>query len=360
MSLRRKRIFCLSCILITTVVVLKVFLHERSEIKQQLDSSTSPERSETKQRLDSSTPPEQVSSHNFDVACSSSLVLNPPYPDVLNLTARAKVWENNARALLDCPELSLKAKQVNSFPFLHRIWECAEVPEVYASSIESWNENLENAYAFLWTEDLRQKYVSQRLGSNATSYYKRLVPGAYRADLFKYVIMYFVGGIYSDLDSTLKQKLSALNLLKSGTTLSIDLDGPRLLPGAIMISSPGNPIFKCAIGEVLDHSAKRVYFEHGSDLDISGPGVLGECLRHIMGQDDLDFRASVQQLESEGYRLLKSLMVNGTHTIELRDRSTLISLQRGGKTYDKALRPECEAGEHYSSLYAKKQIYLED
>jgi hypothetical protein len=73
------------------------------------------------------------------------------------------VWENNARALLDCPELSLMAKQDKSFPFLHRIWECAEVPEVYASSVESWNENLENAYVFLWTEDLRQKYVSQRL-----------------------------------------------------------------------------------------------------------------------------------------------------------------------------------------------------
>ena len=283
----------------------------------------------------------------------------------LSLSELARLWERNALVFTECPDLEELLefrKDISTPPFLHRIWECSDIPSRYNASLLSWVNNSPTKYVFLWTRNVREAFISQILGSQKLKLYQRLIPGAYRADLFKYILMYFIGGVYSDMDAFLAQNISALEYLRTGTSMAMDLTGPRLLPGAILVSPPRDPVFRCAMGEVFDHSTRKRYFEHEhGGLDISGPGVLGECVKHVTGQDDLVFQDSIRDLKEQGYRLFPSLLLpDGSHAVQLLDNSNLIVLQQGGAPYDKSSRTECDPGEHYSVLYKKRAVYANE
>jgi hypothetical protein len=169
--------------------------------------------------------------------------------------------------------------------------------------------------------------------------------------------MYHIGGIYSDIDSALHVSLTDMHYLFRGVTAAVDLDISRLLNGAILMAPPNNCLFRCALGEVFDHSDRREEFE--SDLDVSGPGVLGECLRHIVGRDSITFdQRNVDELDVLGFRLFKSELLNDKqHTVRLNNGSILVSLPPGGAEYDKQVEADCDPGEHYSVIHRRKGVY---
>lgn len=274
---------------------------------------------------------------------------------------RLQTWERNAIETTHCPDMlsqpSLFAAARVVPGLLHRIWECPEIPEQYEKDMLSWMNNTEDMYVFLWTSKAREAFINKTLGPGHLQLYKRLLPGAYRADLFRYVIMYHAGGLYSDIDVHLHVNMENLRDLWDGVTLAIDIDTKRLLNGAVLMSPPRHALFLCALGEVFDHSKHRIYFD--SDLDISGPGILGECLRHILGKDDIIYdNQTAADISSLGINLLKSeFSEDGRHVVKLNETFTMISLPQGGKSYHRGVRPECDPGEHYSVLYREKRIY---
>lgn len=278
-----------------------------------------------------------------------------------SLRSTFRTWETNAIELTSCPELfsSLTQYPVERAvpPLIHRVWECADIPKRYEEDIMSWIDNAAGMFVFLWTSEVRKTFINKTLGPGNLELYNRLLPGAYRADLFRYVVMYHLGGVYSDVDAHLHMKLSNIGYLFNGTTLAIDIDAKRLLNGAILMSARKQAIFLCAMGEVFDHSAHRLYFD--SDLDISGPGILGECLRHILGKDDMIYdQKSAAEIRSLGIRLLKSeFSGDGRHVVNLNETRVLISLTPGGEAYDRTVRVECDPGEHYSVLFREKRVY---
>lgn len=295
-------------------------------------------------------------------ACGGKLWLTAEAAQPLsNLTNWTRVWHENARALVLCDDaVQLVTNQPAVPRIIHRIWECAEVPKRYFPSLESWQLHATGAYTFLWTSDLRERLIKSELGEYNLKLYRRLVPGAYRADFFRYFILSHFGGVYSDLDTFLCQDLWSILDFNSGPTLAIDLVPTRLLQGAILVSPAKNPLFTCAMGEVLDHAARRLY--PGSDLDISGPGVLGECLRHVLGLDELRFSPGRIGLGPMHFCLLTSFkwQHNQSHVVRMPDGSELIRLMPGGLPYDKTTRPDCDVGEHYSKLFKQRQVYVDD
>jgi len=278
-----------------------------------------------------------------------------------SLKGKLLTWETNANEITHCPDMLSSLSQYASArdvpPLLHRIWECADIPERYEKDIMSWIDKADGMFVVLWTRKVRETFINKTLGPGHLDLYSRLLPGAYRADLFRYIIMYYFGGVYSDVDAQLHLSLRSVGHLLNGITLAVDIDAKRLLNGAILMSAQKQAIFLCAMGEVFDHSEHRLYFD--SDLDISGPGILGECLRHILGKDDMIYdQKTAIEISSLGFHLLKSKFSDdGRHVVTLNDTHVFISLQPGGEAYDRTVRGECDPGEHYSVMYREKRVY---
>lgn len=53
------------------------------------------------------------------------------------------------------------------------------------------------------------------------------------------------------------------------------------------------------------------------DLDVSGPGVLGECVCHILGHDELDFITGTIGFGPIQFRSLRSVLRERRHVVQL-------------------------------------------
>lgn len=292
--------------------------------------------------------------------CNSTrrLVVEPKGFDE-DVPTRTRRWVENAEFFTDCPCEARSFDLEHISPIVHRIWECDEIPSDFTIAVESWVNNTSGKFFVLWTRETRRRYIERTLGKVRLELYLRLVPGAFRADLFRYIVLYHLGGVYSDVDTTLHLNPEGVTRFSKGVTVAIDINKSRLLNGAILITPPNHPLFFCAIGEVFHHSERRTHFK--SDLDVSGPGVLGECLRHIVGRDDEEFSQEfVEELDASEFHLLHSEVLSGEHFVRLHDGTTFVSVVHGGKPYDRNVSEECDPGEHYSVLHKKGTVYREE
>ncbi len=123
-------------------------------------------------------------------------------------------------------------------------------------------------------QDIEQ-FIVQRYGPGVQALYARLNPryGAARADLFRYLLVYALGGVYLDLKSSTSEPLDSWLRPDDRFVLSQWDNAPggcypdfgihdelRQIPGGeyqqwFIIASPGHPFLKAVIQRVLGHIA---------------------------------------------------------------------------------------------------------
>ena len=136
-------------------------------------------------------------------------------------------------------------------------------------------------------------FVRAHCGENVARAYACFRPPAYRADLFRFCALYARGGVYLDSDLHLMAPLNTL--YRPCTNLSVGHDWPK---GAaqmkILAARPGHPVMRCMLRRIQEHVAWR--YIPSSSLLISGPELLGQCVKSDGGRDvaftHLDTRAA--------------------------------------------------------------------
>ena len=114
--------------------------------------------------------------------------------------------------------------------------------------------------------------------------YKKLVPGAYKADLFRLCILEKYGGCYSDIGHLMKVSFNEIN---SDANIVLVNDANILVGFGININTVFNGIYNSLICTIKNHTffqelinriCKNIKDEYygDSDLDITGPMVTGK------------------------------------------------------------------------------------
>lgn len=112
-----------------------------------------------------------------------------------------------------------RAESLNAIPLvLHQTGATRCATKRIASEVEMMlHSNPDVQYDF--TDDAAAEHFMRRHfnGTDVLRAYHKLCKGAARADLWRYAMLYYRGGIYLDLDVTLKHGRSLRQLLYSGT-----------------------------------------------------------------------------------------------------------------------------------------------
>jgi hypothetical protein len=109
-----------------------------------------------------------------------------------------------------------------------------------------------------------------------------LLPGAYRADVWRLLVVYKLGGIYVDCGVHFKGDPTSIRRFWSqlGQADMMFLDDDYDFPGAVfqgvLAAVAGHPLVEAAIAQVIDNIRARM---HGSScLAITGPRAVGRAL----------------------------------------------------------------------------------
>jgi hypothetical protein len=82
---------------------------------------------------------------------------------------------------------------------IYQTWETAELPEKMQECVDRLKEKNPEFEHHLFDDKQRLEFIQQYLPAHIAEAYQRIVPGAYRADLWRYCILYIKGGIYLDI-----------------------------------------------------------------------------------------------------------------------------------------------------------------
>ena len=123
-----------------------------------------------------------------------------------------------------------------------------------------------------WSKDCRG-FINDNFNVDVLYSYDTLVPGAFKADLWGYCILYKLGGVYLDI----KYKwINGFKLIALTTDehfvrdRCVEVVLNRLaIYNALMICKPGNEILLKCINRVVENVRNRFY--DTSALDITGP-----------------------------------------------------------------------------------------
>lgn len=174
---------------------------------------------------------------------------------------------------------------------IFQTWETLEVePEMYATA-QTWIEKNPSWEYFMYTPSERRQFIVDNFSEEVVAAYDKLVPGAYKADLWRYCILYINGGVYADINKVLITGLD--ELLSPDSTFTSILDR-KLVDGkanqifnAFIATKPKHPFMK----QVIDLVVGNINTEYYGDncLEPTGPGALSTAINSALNRDTKEY-----------------------------------------------------------------------
>jgi len=212
---------------------------------------------------------------------------------------------------------------------VHQTWFEPVTKEKYPNMsrlIASW-ERSGWTYNF-WSDEKAAAFLSTHFPPEVREAYDAVLPGAFKADLFRYCVLLIQGGVYADMDVLLESNLDAVVSGDVGFMVPMDSPGTKIgrrscLWNGLMAVAPGHPFLAKTIELVVNNIRNRFtsvdyddmlcprpifQISHSVDtLFTCGPCILGGGINAALGKHmqepfepgDIDIW-SIERLEQSG------------------------------------------------------------
>jgi mannosyltransferase OCH1-like enzyme len=153
---------------------------------------------------------------------------------------------------------------------IYQTWHTKNLPILMQKTV---NNIIKNNPAFnyqLFDDNDCREFIKNNFDKDVLNAFDSLVPGAYKADLWRYCILYKNGGIYLDIKYEPINNFKFINLIEKEHWV-LDAD-KYCIYNALMVCKPNNIILLKAINKVVENVKKRFYGI--SALHPTGPMML--------------------------------------------------------------------------------------
>jgi len=216
------------------------------------------------------------------------------------------------------------------------------------------NSNYE--YHFFDDTDSRN-FIAENFPLDVLNTFDNLIPGAYKADLFRYCYLFINGGFYVDINKTLEVTLDELiDYNYDYDFISVidrynDKDKQFGIYQAIIASSPNSELMKVCIEKIV-YNVKNNFYGINA-LHPTGPILLGSEFQKIYG-----FKTNQPGIYSNYNVVIKFLKnsENGNYTFDHRNK-VITNTNQYVKTIQNKLWKKNTAKDHYSVMYSNRKIY---
>lgn len=206
-------------------------------------------------------------------------------------------------------------------------------------AMQTWKDKNPGWDYELFDDNECAEFIRNHFDSDTLKAFQNLIPGAFKADLFRYCYLYIKGGVYSDIDNICLAPLNDF-LYDNDTFVSVKdrvIDGQDLIYNAFMATEKNHPVLKKAIDLTVHNVLNNIYPNTRSNiinmLSISGPKCLAAALDSCKG---IKFR-------------LLDIVDTGVHITHIKTNS--------GKMVMKVKYDGYEVENNYWDLFVKKQVY---
>jgi mannosyltransferase OCH1-like enzyme len=147
---------------------------------------------------------------------------------------------------------------------IYLTWETSDtekMPPKMKETIELLKKVNNDCNIYIFDKDDRVSFIKKYFMKEVIDAYNSLIPGPYKADLWRYCILYKYGGIYQDI------KMQPINGFKYSQLLLNDKEyyirdhdmSGRGIYNAVLICKPRNQILLKCINKIIDNIKNKYY-----------------------------------------------------------------------------------------------------
>jgi mannosyltransferase OCH1-like enzyme len=134
----------------------------------------------------------------------------------------------------------------------------------------------------LFDDTMCRNFIDQNFEKDVLGAFDALTPGAYKADLWRYCVLYIHGGIYMDIKFGCVNNFKLVDLLDKEYYVRDRYNrGHYGIYQAFMVNLPKNPILLKCIRQIVENVRTKFYGK--SPLCVTGPQLISNYFK----QDDL-------------------------------------------------------------------------
>jgi mannosyltransferase OCH1-like enzyme len=155
---------------------------------------------------------------------------------------------------------------------IFQTWHTKDLPPLMKKVVNYIKANNPAFNYYLFDDNDCREFIKNNFDNNVLNAFDSLIPGAYKADLWRYCVLYKNGGIYLDIKYKPMTRFKFINLIeKEHWVLDADKNG---IYNALMVCSPGNNILLEAIKQIVINVKNRYY--GNASLEPTGPLLLAK------------------------------------------------------------------------------------
>lgn len=224
----------------------------------------------------------------------------------------------------------LKEKYNPAIPLkIFQTWYTKDLPPKMKECVDNLKAANPEFEHFLFDDNDCREFIRTHFAKDVLEAYDTLIPGAYKADLWRYCVLYINGGIYLDIKLQCINGFKLIELTENNHYVK-DRPLPLSIYNALMAVQKGSPLLWKAIYRVVFNVKKRFYGK--SALEPTGPIMLGNIILRNRMRPNIDLR----HYQGGGYIIYKNKFVISTNYPEY-----------GNERKRK----------HYGTLWGDRQIY---
>ena len=162
---------------------------------------------------------------------------------------------------------------------IYQTWHTKKLPTNMNKCIEKLKNNNPNYEYYLYDDNDCKEFIQKYFNQDVVAAFDKLKPGAYKADLWRYCILYINGGIYLDIKYQPINGFSFNHLQPNKEYFVLERPGfweknNYGIYNALMICKPKNEILLNCIRQIVENVKTKYYGINA--LYPTGPGLLGK------------------------------------------------------------------------------------
>jgi hypothetical protein len=230
---------------------------------------------------------------------------------------------------------------------IFQTWETKDMSHDFLSLTQTWRDKNPNYAYFMYDDNDRITFIKKHFDINVYKAYSRIIPGAFKADLWRYCILYIYGGIYADIDTICFNPIDLFLDENIEFVTPIDLNncptiGTHNLFNSFIASVAKHPILLECINRIVFNIENNIIPQ--SNLDFSGPGILGRSTNSYLNLKEETTFIGKQGLYNEKIYLL--YFEYGSQYVKDKDNNILFQNKNGNPYIEKIYNEEIKKFNH--------------
>jgi mannosyltransferase OCH1-like enzyme len=196
---------------------------------------------------------------------------------------------------------------------------------------------------FLYDDEDCHNFIRDNFDKDVVESFDTLVPGAYKADLWRYCVLYIHGGIYLDIKYRCINNFRLISLSENVWFVKDMESSGTGIYNALMVTTPRNPLYLNFINKVVYNVKNRFYGENS--LCPTGPHMLKQFFNQKYIQN-------IHLQHSVVYN-----QVSRENNYFIFDKQTNRNIMKIDDNYRNEQRLNTNNKRHYSTMWENREIY---